>query len=534
MLGTEAYALEPLEDIDEQGQFLSILYHDARGGAGIRLLLQEEAGQTVVRHFGSRKIEALEYRSMSCNAYVTVNTFKSYKRRTEEVYNYSGIFIDLDGHGFKTEDAMEKAIDRTRTRLAKAFKKGEISAPTMITHTGRGLGIYYILKASIANKPKAKRSIDYLEQVRVAMTAKYKRILSGSGYLEVDATVKDAARVCRLPLTLNRKAGRFCRLIHIEQDDEGETRYYDLKELAEQNHLFDQINEIRNKLKQEKIVGIDEYRLPFLTIRLQKLEMLQEIRKYDCQGTREYMCFIYYNAAKQIYGQERGIAAVKVFNERFNEPLPSEELQRSIDGVDRNVPPTRDYEGFYKLPDAWVVEMLGVTDEENRRCRFGASRQQIERQKKKESNQKKRNERNEEIAAYIENHPEETYSEIAVRYAVSESMIYRICKEYGIKRYKAEKDVPERKISVMGPVSGEILKSSKNAPEYLGVPVGGFSGDMLSAISSEASPMDGLIQAYADLYEQVQTKRRKRKQIPGQLGFRWDVDGELILYEVGG
>ena len=539
MLGAEAYALEPLEDIDEQSEFLSILYHDARGGAGIRMLMKEDNGQTVVRHFGSRKIDELEYRSMSCNAYVTVNSFKSYKRKTEEVYNYSGIFIDLDGHSFKSTEAMDKAIDRTRNRLARAFRKGEISAPTMITHTGRGLGIYYVLKKSIANVPKAKKSIEYLEQVRAAITAKYKRILDGSGYLEVDCTVKDAARVCRLPLTMNKNINRWCRLIHTERDDEGEPRYYDLKELAEQNHLFDEINAIRNRLKEKKVVGIDEYRLPFLTIRLQKLEMLQELRGYKCQGTREYMLFIYYNAAKQIYGGERGGIAVKAFNDRFVEPLPDDELQRAIAGVDRNVPPTKDYQGFYKLPDAWVVESLGVTDEENRKCRFGASRQQIERQRTKEANRQKRKQRNDTIAEYIRSHPDETYPAIAVRFAVSESMIYRICKEYEIRRYRGEEvaqkestEVQEQTAEVS--ILGDSSKSSKFASEYLGVSFSGEGESVCVCITPapDTGPLDGLVQAYSDLYGQVVEQRRRKRQIPGQLGFRCGPDGDIQLYEV--
>ena len=180
-------------------------------------------------------------------------------------------------------------------RLKRAFLEGEISVPTMITHTGRGLGVFYILRTSIANTQKARKSIQYLDQVRAALTAKYKRILNGRGYLEVDMTVKDAARVCRIPLTYNSRAERWCRLIHVSRDDDGEVAYCSLEELARDNHLFDKINEIKRQIASRKVVSLDAYRVPFLTIRLQKLQMLQELRGYDCSGCREYMIFAFYN-----------------------------------------------------------------------------------------------------------------------------------------------------------------------------------------------------------------------------------------------
>ena len=162
---SEAYELEPLEDIEEQETFLQILYHDSRGGNGIRLLLSEEGK---AREHASRSISDLAYSSTAENAYTSVNTFKRFKRKSSEVYNYSGIFIDLDAHDMPVEK-MDKAIEKTKKRLRRAYINKEISAPSMITFTGRGLGIFYCLKTSISNTKNANKSIRYLEQVRAAL-----------------------------------------------------------------------------------------------------------------------------------------------------------------------------------------------------------------------------------------------------------------------------------------------------------------------------------------------------------------------------
>ncbi len=537
MFGSEAYELEPLEDLDEQDLFLSVLYHDARGGHAIRMLLGEREGsKPYVRHYASKDYAKVGYRSGKYDAYVTVNTFRAYERKSEEAYNLSGIFIDLDGHDFKTFDQMDAAIERTKERLRKAYQEGELTAPTMITHTGRGLGLFYILSSSIANVPKARKSIQYLEQVRAALTAKYKRVLSGRGYLQVDSTVKDRARVCRLPLTYNSKASRWCRLIHVSRDEDGEVRYCDLNRLAEENHLFDQINVLKKQISSRKVVQLDAYRLPFLTIRMQKLQMLQEMRGYDCSGCREYLVFAFYNAAKQVYGENMGKVVLREFNAKFNNPLTDQELDHACKTVDDNVAKTGDYEGFYKLPDSWIVAVLGVTDEENARIRFGSYKRQIEREKAREDNAKAKQERNAAIVKEIREHPDKTYRQIAEIYGVSAKTVQRIAADYDATRYKRQEKQEKAGIVAFVPDNG--TNGQKVAESPLGVlSVAVRKGEtMPSGVDVELREtrerrQDGLIQAYADLYAQVTERRKRRKQISGQLGFRFDDTGQALYYE---
>ena len=546
MTNSVAYAFEPSTE-DEQALFLSILYHDIRGGNAIRMLLGEEAETPYVRHFANRDYNKIKYTSTNYNAYVSLNSFRSYKRVADEVYNYSGIFIDLDGHNFKSVEAMDAAIDRTWEKLQKAFEDKEITAPTMVTHTGRGLGLFYILKTSIANQPKAKKSIKHLDEVRAALTAKYKHLLSGKGYLDVDTSVKDAARVCRMPSTINKKINRTCRLIYVSYRKSGEVEYCDLNRLAKDNHLFDEINKIKKEIASKKIISLDAYRMPFLTIRLQKLELLQELREFRCIGVREYMIFIYYNAAKQIYGADRAVLATQEFNRKFSVPLSEAELNHAFSVTDKNLPPTGDYEGFYKLPDKWVVDVLDITADENKQCHFGASKRQIERENTKKENKSKREERDKEIAEYIVANPKETYPSIAARFSVSESKIYLICKQFGISRYNSRnEDVEEIEETVVEQVKvAEITKvqNLKNLSESpLGVPFEGLRGSSSDAFISEfgvsvegvhpETKQDGLVQAYVDLYGSVTKRKKKIRQMPGQMGFRMSPDGEVEYYVV--
>lgn len=529
------YELEPLEELDEQEKFLSILYHDAQGGNAIRMVLGEGTDKPYVRHFANKDCQKIGYRASTYNAYVTINTFKSYRRIADEVFNYGAIFIDLDGHNYKTEQQLDQAIQKTKDKLKKLYETNKISAPTMITYTGRGLGLFYVLNKSIANIAKNKKSIKFLDDVREALTAKYRKLLAGTGLLEVDSTVKDAARVCRLPLTMNKKCNRWCRLIHIEYVDD-EVAYYDLKKLANDNHLFDEINAVRKTLRTAKVVSIDAYRLPFLTLRVQKMEKLQELREYDCQGYREYMAFIYYNAAKQVYGAISAEGMLEDYNKKFKNPLGVEELVHIKAVVDKNVAPTKTYEGFYKLPDAWIIETLEVTDRENSICMFGSSKRQIERQRTKENNAKKRAERNQEIADYIIAHPEQTYPVIAEFFGVSKAKISLICKEFEIKRHNNAKIDTKIAESLE---NTEAVESSKNLSEsLLGVPFsrGTVNTNTIETVAESLKKfehpeiVEQCLMVYQEHKESLKRKKQKRQML-GQIAFKLGADGNLVYYE---
>ena len=226
------------------------------------------------------------YLNPNKNAYVSLNSFKGYKRLSEDVWNYSGIYIDLDGHSYEGK-ALEDAIYKTKEILGKAVDNKELLLPTMMTATGRGLGVYYIFERSIANVDGSQKAISFMKDIQRLLIRKYGEILFADGLLEVDPKVQDPARVVRMPGSYNLKANKVCRLLFVNRDKREKINYYSLNDIVKGNHLdeyFEKRNEARAEQRKKKIVYIDAYRLPFLTLRMQKLETLQELRGYDCKG----------------------------------------------------------------------------------------------------------------------------------------------------------------------------------------------------------------------------------------------------------
>ena len=415
---------------NEKMDFLQMLYHDKRGGQMIRL---RKNGNQIDQLSTCDMDELAAIGPDFVNVYTTVNTFRGYKRTSDRVFNFGSIYIDLDCHS-DDPDQIQDAKQHTVEILEAAFSDGRLAVPTMITDSGRGFGLQYILDKSIANTWKTNKIKAFYKKVRENLHEKYKEILSADPQAaQPDATVLDDARVCRIPGTYNTAADTYCRLIGVSG------KFYELSDLVQECHLWDwKSDEEYKNVKEEKekkkkkiasrpVVSFAEYRLPFLTIRLEQLEKLQEMRRADCEGCREQMLFIAYSALVQI---DWSTAAVRLqeMNERFVEPLPQAELDHIIQETDQSV--GIDHKGYYKLSNAYVVDTLGLTDAEIKTLGIGqglkrATDRKVARDKKMETRKK--------VVELLADSL--TYDEIAEAAGVSRRTVCTIAKAEGLMRY---------------------------------------------------------------------------------------------------
>ena len=289
---------------EEKMDFLRTLYHDKRGGQMIRL---RKKGDQVSQLSTCDMDELAATGTDLLDTYTTVHTFRGYKRTSDRVFNFGSIFIDLDCHS-DDPDQIQTAKMRTVEILEDAFSDSRLAVPTMITDSGRGFGLQYILDKSIANTWKTEKIKAFYKKVRKKLYVKYQEILSADPQAaQPDASVLDDARVCRIPGTYNVAADTYCRLIAVSG------KCYELSDLVRGCNLWDwKSEEEYKKVKEEKekkkkeiasrpVVPFAEYRLPFLSTRLEQLEKLQEMRGENCTDScREQLLFIAYSALKQL------------------------------------------------------------------------------------------------------------------------------------------------------------------------------------------------------------------------------------------
>ena len=467
---------------EEKMDFLRTLYHDRRGGQMIRL---RKKGDQVSQLSTCDMDELAATGTDLIDTYTTVHTFRGYKRTSDRVFNFGSIFIDLDCHS-DDPDQIQTAKIRTVEILEDAFSDGRLAVPTMITDSGRGFGLQYILDKSIANTWKTEKIKAFYKKVRKKLYVKYQEILSSDPQAaQPDASVLDDARVCRIPGTYNVAADTYCRLIAVSG------KCYDLSDLVQGCSLWDWKSEEEYKKEKESkkkkiasrsTVPFAEYRLPFLSTRLEQLEKLQEMRGADCEGCREQMLFIAYSALVQI---DRSTAAVRlqVINKQFTNPLPQAELDHIIQETDQSV--GIDHKGYYKLSNVYVVDMLALTEEEIKALGIGqglkrAADRKAARDKKKETRKK--------VVELLMQADSLTYEEIAEAAGVSRRTVCTVAKNEGLMRYATaaqRQDYPEKKAEIIAIDSvreGErpAAESANFATGSVCVPLCSISGTGLS------------------------------------------------------
>lgn len=427
-----------MEVLNEQQRFIHCLHHASHDSFAVRFL--KGKGQ-----FSSRCLDELESYDSHYDSYISLHGFSRYGRKSEHIRELTCIYYDLDLH--RERGDIDEYIYNTLDIINSAVDDEEIPEPTMITRTGRGLGLFYVLERSIAcSKGRNAGQVEFWNLVYRRLGKKIKELLvpENNKYaddpeeiLEFDDRILcDYSRVTRLPMTVNQATGERCSIISMPYPD-GQPRYYSLKELS--GYLFSEVYNgrktyVKRKKRKNNIVYVDFSREIFLRERIHAMELLQEQRNGACTGTRDYMCFIFYNHAVQIYGKGQAVEKLEQFNKGFCEPLRARELCNLVKGINRNKGDC--YEGHYRLTNKWIMEKCGITQEEEKQSGMKLTKRSIDRLMAKEATARRRMERDQELCAYIKDHPEEKYKDIAEIFGISLRTLQGIVKAADIHRYK--------------------------------------------------------------------------------------------------
>lgn len=425
--------VEYTQEMDMQEKFISILHHDSRHGF-VKIMKLYNNRKPV--GYATKDYRSLIVDDMDCNAYITLNSFRKPNKDAQNLYSINCIYLDLDLHS-ANQDYIDFCVENTMKILKKEYETKELPVPSMITKTGRGLGLYYVLDRSIPNVAASKNAIDFWKLVYKGYADTIRKVLAyHTDVLELDSTsISDVSRIVRLPGTINQKNNKRCELI------ETAGKYFSLRELS--TYITDYINSHNEKKRKEpapkklnKIISMATYKHPYLRSTVIKLERLQSNFNDKCTDKRrELMCFYYYNAAKQIDYANASDNLI-AFNEGFKEPLSYNELKHAMESVDSNKSIYGDYEGYYKISDKTIINKLDLTEEEQSVCGFGCGALKKQRREEaKEKTRKKKEERNSIVISLVKDHPELTYDVIANEVGISIRTLKNILADAGISRY---------------------------------------------------------------------------------------------------
>lgn len=375
------------QEKQEINKFISMLYHDDRNSN--YFICNYDNGMHSLRTNLS-ELDISQIKEKDC--YISLNGFKGCHRKRDECRQINGIVFDLDYHHNVTKAEMDWIKKRSLEYILDAFSSGDLYEANIITDTTRGLQLFYLFEKSISYRCKNgdlnQKAIYAYEKIHENIEEKLKAVLPEENSLESDPNVFDIPRVARIPCTINTKTGEKASIVHINED------YYYFSDFYSKSDNKAKKSPNANELKQRNKPLKTQTALN--EARISEIEKLQSIRKDASEGYRNYMTFIYYNSAVQIYGQKEALKKTCAFCNNFGEsytPFTETEVKGIARGIDNNS--TKDYKGYYVITKEWIIDRLNITDEEAEQ--IGLSKQLNSRELKKRKNVQLKNERNAKI-----------------------------------------------------------------------------------------------------------------------------------------
>lgn len=311
------------------------------------------------------------------DTYITPNTFFIPKRMVRNVRQFRALYLDID----KIEDSQLQVA----YSVFEMAERGEIPKPSMVINSGKGIHLYWKIK----NAPY--QALYTWQQLQDFLYYKLK-------CLGADPKALDAARILRIPGTINSKNNKECRVIYIDEDLE--YSMYDLREkYLEYKPKSKQLEFQQAKKKtNSKVINnkfFNSYSLHMA--RAEDIETLCKLRNYDLH---EYKCR---NMAVHCYAYWRGLVVrndeelekeVIEFNNALTKPLRESEIKAILrcipkvidkfinyeneikEGKDRRVSKgMRDKEGYWYKNET-LIERLHITPEEQKHLKTIISRQE--------------------------------------------------------------------------------------------------------------------------------------------------------------
>lgn len=308
------------------------------------------------------------------DSYISVNSFRSKSRIPSNVQELNALFVDID---FKLFNADPHYIYTETKRIIQA--KAEIPPPSKIIFSGRGAHIYWRLtNATREDLPLWQACAETLINI-------FKD--------EADPVCKDAARVLRLPGTINSK-----NPTHYTETLEENIHTYTLHEFqatlerytdqpifkppkpkGEATRANTSVTKHRGKLHKLRTLFNMHYS------RIKDIETLVEMRKASGRlerGKRELTLWIYRVALEHFTSPQEAIQGTLELNKRFTYPLKQREA----------ISDTTSARKKYKLTNAYIIRTLEISDDEQRHMSILITKEEKRRRWNEKREHKRRRE----------------------------------------------------------------------------------------------------------------------------------------------
>ncbi|MFJ8088864.1 primase C-terminal domain-containing protein [Lysinibacillus sp. NPDC095746] len=302
------------------------------------------------------------------DVYFSLNTFKSYHRRSEDCVRLNALYTDLDCYKLGID------VNEARYQIDEMIANEEILTPNIIIYSGRGIQLIWLMEFMVY-KTYLKLWIRMQDE-----------IFNRFSHLNADRQAKSVTQVFRLAGSISSRTGGIIRAEYLRD------ARYSIGEMKE--FLLPVLPSVR---KNEKVVVLpsaeDDKKLKKKGVnhvltekslnqaRLADFEKLIEIQPVV---NRKTLLFNYAICAKALGMEDKLIERnLQRINSNFYKPLPESRVRGAINSVGKVA--------YKKTNDTLIVE-LNITLEEQRQLTTIISKQVKKEREKKRKEAKRRQE----------------------------------------------------------------------------------------------------------------------------------------------
>ncbi|MGL5765092.1 MAG: DNA-binding response regulator [Sarcina sp.] len=335
--------------------------------------------------------DALEEYTGKKDTFISVNTSYNGRRLASNTRQFRALYIDLDHKEFGFNDLVYRTWD--------LVNENKIPEPTMVVASGRGAHIYW----RIEHAPY--QAIATWQELEDYLCYQLK-------HLGADKKATDAARVLRLPDTLNSRNNAECKVMIV--NDDITYSMYELREkyLKWKPKVFKEIKVKENKKEFKVLQFFTSYTLHIT--RAEDILTLCKMRKYKVTGYRNMIlhCYAYWIGVTTRDSNNLDDAVNKL-NNSFTEPLKQTEVNAILRCVPKAIDKFLNYEqglrsgeikrvskgmrdkGGYWYKNETLIERLDITIAEQKQLKTIIGKEvKYARRREKENEAKKAKRRN--------------------------------------------------------------------------------------------------------------------------------------------
>lgn len=316
-----------------------------------------------------------------CNYYISANTYKTpFDRTHDNLFCFHNIVIDIDIH----DNPDEGELVRAERIISNYLQSISFPLPNVIHWTGRGIQLWF---THWRTTPKCEFLRQKVARFICLLIQEQLDINNSPAKVDFSSSLNPVG-IFRLFNSYNSKVGSVsqCDFIHDNQArledlldilDPLAKDYYTKKKIERiQKEKQQQNNENNNNKKVVNIAPTTAYN----NLNKKRMEFIVSSIKSENRAIGDEMrncrLFLYYNAAKQVYGAEAKNKTYKI-NKLFKEPLSMNEINTIIKSIDGYNYLTIHNERFFEIGD--FDKKTWITKNEKRK---------IKKSKKSERNKK--------------------------------------------------------------------------------------------------------------------------------------------------